>query len=87
MCYAHAAEGPALEPAVTRFRQRGAWCGLAGGGELYEAAVLLKEVLRGRAALLIQDRIDIVGAAEADGVVLSPGGKPMLPHAHRGITA
>lgn len=46
----------------------------AGGAELYEAALLLKEVLRGRAVLLIQDRTDIAGAAEADGVVLSSRG-------------
>ena len=46
----------------------------SGGADLYEAAVLLKEVLRGRVALLIQDRIDIVGAAEADGVILSARG-------------
>ncbi len=41
-----------------------------GGAQLYEAAVLMKDILRGRAALLIQDRTDIVAAAEADGVVL-----------------
>ena len=45
-----------------------------GGAELYEAAVLLKEVLRGRGILLIEERTDIVGAAEADGVVLSRQG-------------
>ena len=35
---------------------------------------MLKSVLRGRAVLLIQDRTDIVAAAEADGVVLSSQG-------------
>lgn len=45
-----------------------------GGAQLYEAAVVMKDVLRGRAALLIQDRTDIVAAAEADGVVLSSQG-------------
>lgn len=49
-----------------------------GGAELYEAAVLLREILRGRAALFIQDRTDIAGAAEADGVILSSRG--MLLH-------
>ena len=38
------------------------------------SAVLLKDVLRGRSILLIEDRTDIVGAAEADGVVLSRQG-------------
>jgi len=51
----------------------------AGGAELYEAAVLLKSVLRGRGILLIEDRTDIVGAAEADGVVLSRQGRIHLP--------
>ena len=36
--------------------------------------MLLKGVLRGRSILLIEDRTDIVGAAEADGVVLSRQG-------------
>lgn len=36
--------------------------------------MLLKELLRGRGILLIEDRTDIVGAAEADGVVLSRQG-------------
>ena len=44
------------------------------GGELYEAACRVREALRGRAALLIVDRTDIVDAAEADGVLLSPKG-------------
>ncbi|CAL8469427.1 g8968 [Coccomyxa elongata] len=49
-----------------------------GGAQLYEAAVVMKDVLRGRAALLIQDRTDIVAAAEADGVVLSSQGVPTV---------
>ena len=57
----------------------------AGGAELYEAACQLREVLRGRAMLLIEDRTDIVDAAEADGVVISQRGAPLraacLPHA------
>jgi thiamine monophosphate synthase len=46
----------------------------AGGGELYEAACRLRALLRGRAALLVVDRTDIVDAAEADGVLLSAKG-------------
>jgi hypothetical protein len=41
---------------------------------LYEAAVKLKELLRGRAALLLLDRLDIAAAVGAEGVVLSPTG-------------
>ena len=41
--------------------------------------MLLKNVLRGRSILLIEDRTDIVGAAEADGVMLSRQGCPS-PH-------
>ena len=48
----------------------------AGGAELYDAACRLREALRGRAILLIEDRTDIVDAAEADGVVLSQRGVP-----------
>jgi thiamine monophosphate synthase len=47
----------------------------AGANVLYEAAVRLKEVLRGRAALLLVDRTDITLAAEADGVLLSDKGE------------
>ena len=47
----------------------------AGGAELYNAAVQLKEQLRGRAILLIADRPDIADVVEAEGVVLSPQGK------------
>lgn len=46
----------------------------SGGAQLYEAAIRLKEALRGRAALFVVDRTDIVDAAEADGVLLSPRG-------------
>ena len=44
------------------------------GASLYEAASTLKELLRGRATLLVTDRIDIVDAADADGVLLTPRG-------------
>ncbi len=40
--------------------------------------MLLKDLLRGRGILLIEDRTDIVGAAEADGVVLSRQGDTFL---------
>lgn len=45
---------------------------------LYEAAVKLKEVLRGRAALLLTDRADIATAVAAEGVVLSDQGLPTV---------
>ena len=38
----------------------------------------MREALRGRAALLVVDRTDIVDAAEADGVLLSPKGAVRL---------
>ncbi|KAK9868744.1 hypothetical protein WJX84_002774 [Apatococcus fuscideae] len=47
------------------------------GASLYEAASTLKELLRGRATLLVTDRIDIVDAADADGVLLTPRGMPV----------
>lgn len=47
-------------------------------GELYAAAVRLKELLRGRAALLIADRTDIVEAAGADGALLTAAGLPTV---------
>lgn len=49
-----------------------------GSGELYEAAVRLKELLRGRAALLVADRTDIVDVVGADGALLSPDGLPTV---------
>jgi len=48
--------------------------GAAGAAGLYEAAVQLKALLRGRAALLLLDRTDIATAVEAEGVVLSAAG-------------
>lgn len=50
----------------------------SGGAELYNAAVQLKEQLRGRATLLIADRPDIADAVEADGVILSAKGTMSL---------
>ncbi|KAL2649181.1 hypothetical protein R1flu_017309 [Riccia fluitans] len=49
-----------------------------GGARLYEAACLLKSVLRGRAALLVAERVDIAAAAGVDGVVLSDEGLPTV---------
>lgn len=51
----------------------------AGGAELYEAGVQLKEIIRGRAVLLLADRTDIADAVEADGVALSGKGASSLP--------
>ena len=45
-----------------------------GGAALYEAAVKLKEAIRGRALLLILNRTDIVDATGASGVALSSDG-------------
>jgi thiamine monophosphate synthase len=45
------------------------------GSQLYEAAVRLKGLLRGRAPLLLLDRIDIAQAADADGVLLTDKGR------------
>jgi len=39
---------------------------------------VLKETLRGRAALLLVDRTDIATAAEADGVLLTNQGEMLL---------
>eukprot|EP00891_Asterochloris_glomerata_P004560 jgi/Astpho2/4560/Aster-00142 len=50
----------------------------SGGAELYEAALKVKGLLRGRAVLLLADRTDIVGAAEADGVLLGSQGVPTV---------
>ncbi|KAL5982543.1 hypothetical protein ACLOJK_016616 [Asimina triloba] len=46
----------------------------SGGGPLYEAACVLKSVIRDRAYLLIAERVDIAAAVGANGVVLSDKG-------------
>ena len=73
-----APQGAAIPGDISLLRRQLTIHSCSGGAELYEAAVLLKEVLRGRGILLIEDRTDIVGAAEADGVVLSRQGE--CPH-------
>lgn len=42
--------------------------------KLYDAALALKEGIRGRVPLLVLDRTDVAAAAEVDGVVLSDKG-------------
>ena len=49
-----------------------------GAAQVYEAAIAVKKVLRGRAALLIADRTDIANAADAEGVLLSAAGLPTV---------
>ena len=46
--------------------------------DLFNAALALKDALRGRAALLVADRTDIAASSEADGVVLNDEGVPVV---------
>lgn len=46
--------------------------------QLYEAACVLKSVIRDRAYLLIDERVDIATAVSANGVVLSDQGLPTI---------
>ena len=55
--------------------------GDGGGGKLYEAACLLKSVIRNRAYLLVAERVDIAAAVNASGVVLSDQGNLKI-HLH-----
>lgn len=48
------------------------------GGKLYEAGCLLKSIIKDRAYLLIDERVDIATAVNADGVVLSDEGLPAI---------
>ncbi|MCO5554278.1 hypothetical protein L7F22_007806 [Adiantum nelumboides] len=50
----------------------------SSGARLYEGARLLKAALRGRAELLIADRVDITAAAGASGVLLYDDGLPAV---------
>lgn len=52
------------------------------GKRLYEAACLLKSVVRDRAYLLIGDRVDIAAAVNAAGILLSDEGLSPLPPPH-----
>lgn len=52
--------------------------GESGGGQLYEAACVLKALLRSRAHLLVADRVDIAAASGATGVVLSDQDLPAI---------
>ncbi|XP_026456540.1 probable transmembrane GTPase FZO-like, chloroplastic [Papaver somniferum] len=52
--------------------------GNGNGGRFYEAARLLKSVIRDRAFLLIAERVDIASAVGASGVVLSDQGLPAI---------
>jgi thiamine monophosphate synthase len=45
-----------------------------GGADLFKATAQLKDVVRGRVAVLLEDRTDIVAATEIDGVVLTSQG-------------
>jgi thiamine-phosphate pyrophosphorylase len=51
----------------------------AGAGELLELTRLLKRVVRGRALLLVNDRLDVALAAEVDGVQIPEDGIPTRP--------
>lgn len=48
--------------------------GEGSGKKLYEAACLLKSVIKDRAYLLIDERVDIAAAVSASGVLLSDQG-------------
>lgn len=50
----------------------------ASGRTLYESATALKELVRGRARVLVSDRTDICLSAELDGVVLTDDGVPTV---------
>ncbi|KAA8543233.1 hypothetical protein F0562_021272 [Nyssa sinensis] len=52
--------------------------GEGSGGSLYEAACLLKSVIRDRAYLMIAERVDIAAAVNASGVMLSDQGLPAI---------
>lgn len=49
--------------------------GEGSGKKLYEAACLLKSLIKDRAYLLIDERVDIAAAVSANGVVLSDQGE------------
>eukprot|EP00892_Ulva_mutabilis_P005497 jgi/Ulvmu1/3319/UM155_0002.1 len=49
----------------------------SGGGDLFKAAAKLKDIVRGRIPVLLEDRTDIVSATQVDGVVLTERGVPL----------
>lgn len=49
----------------------------SGAGDLYDAALRLQDVIRGRASLIIEDRTDIANAVDADGILLTSRGVPL----------
>ncbi|KAL8224889.1 hypothetical protein R6Q57_017446 [Mikania cordata] len=53
-------------------------CGDGSGRVLYDAACLLKSVIRDRAYLLISERVDVATAVNASGVVVSDQGLPAI---------
>jgi thiamine-phosphate pyrophosphorylase len=50
----------------------------APGGQLLETARRLKTITRGKALLIVNDRVDVAVAAEADGAQLPENGIPTL---------
>ncbi|XP_031500207.1 probable transmembrane GTPase FZO-like, chloroplastic [Nymphaea colorata] len=50
----------------------------SAGGRLYEAACILKALIRDRAFLLVAERVDIAAAVGASGVILSDQGLPAI---------
>lgn len=52
------------------------------GGKLYEAACMLKSLVRDRAYLLIAERVDIAAAAATSGVLLSDKGSRSFSFEH-----
>ncbi|KAI7755491.1 hypothetical protein M8C21_031665 [Ambrosia artemisiifolia] len=53
-------------------------CGDGNGRVLYDAACLLKSVVRDRAYLLVCERVDVATAVNASGVVVSDQGLPAI---------
>lgn len=49
-----------------------------GAGELFDAALRAKSLLRGRSLLLLSERPDVAAACGADGVLLSPQSLPTV---------
>lgn len=49
----------------------------SGAGDLYDAALKLQDLIRGRASLFIEDRTDISNAVDADGVLMTSRGVPL----------